>query len=79
MLLGVFSLVIGAFFLWPNAVDAHGLRTLPENFRIAIIADHDKLSKRTTPDGKTDWHSKYMTVGNSLCVIFLRDRGFLSL
>jgi soluble calcium-activated nucleotidase 1 len=34
--------------------------TMPERFRIAIIADLDKLSKKTE-DGKTFWLSKYMT------------------
>jgi hypothetical protein len=35
---------------------------MPENFRIAVIADLDKKSKLKTGDGKEAWHSVYMTV-----------------
>lgn len=59
--LGLVAVVLFGIFIF-SGKSSQGLRSMPEKFRIAIIADLDKLSKKTGADGKAVWHSKYMTV-----------------
>lgn len=35
--------------------------SFPESFRIAVVADLDKKSKKTDAKGKDSWTSMYMT------------------